>query len=97
MHITFGELRIGDTARKYIQRVLDNNWVSEGDNVKEFEQRFAAKFGYKHAVATSSGTDADIVSCASLYEFGAKRGDEIIMPASNMKPSVKSTSGRISF
>ncbi len=90
MRITFGEIRIGDTARKYIQRALDSNWVSEGDNVKEFEQRFAAKFGYKHAVATSSGTDADIVSCASLYEFGAKRGDEIIVPALTFVASANS-------
>jgi len=81
MRIMFGDLRIGDIAKQYIQRALNENWVSEGANVKEFEQKFADKFGYKHAIATSSGTDADIVSCASLYDFGAKRGDEIIVPA----------------
>ncbi len=81
MRITFGDLKIGDIARKYVQRALEANWVSEGRNVTEFEQKFASKFGYKHAIATSSGTDADIVSCASLYDFGAKRGDEIIVPA----------------
>ncbi len=81
MRIAFGDLKIGDTARKYIQRALDNNWVSEGDNVRQFEREFAVKFGYKHTIATSSGTDADIVSCAALYEFGAERGDEIIVPA----------------
>lgn len=81
MRITFGDLKIGDTARKYVQRALDKNWISEGDNVKELERKFAAKFGYKHAIAVSSGTDADIVSCASLYDFGSRRGDEIIVPA----------------
>ena len=81
MRINFGDLKIGKTARKYIQEALDKNWISEGANVKKFEAGFAAKFGYKHAIAVSSGTDADIVSCASLYEFGAKRGDEIIVPA----------------
>lgn len=81
MRIMFGDLKIGDIARKYVQRALDRNWVSEGANVKEFEQNFAKKFGYKQAIATSSGTDADICSCASLYEFGANRGDEIIVPA----------------
>ncbi len=81
MRINFGDLVIGDIAKKYLQRVLDKNWASEGDNVKEFEEKFAARFGYKHAIATSSGTDADIVSCTSLYDFGAKRGDEIITPA----------------
>ncbi|MBA7709867.1 GDP-perosamine synthase [subsurface metagenome] len=81
MRIAFGDLKIGDTARKYVQDALDRNWISEGTNVREFEQKFAAKFGYKHAIAASSGTDADIVACASLYDFGAKRGDEIIVPA----------------
>lgn len=81
MRINFGDVKIGETARKYVQAALDKNWISEGSNVKEFEQKFAAKFGYKHAIATSSGTDADMVACASLYEFGAKRGDEIIVPA----------------
>ncbi len=81
MRINFGDLKIGDTARRYIQRALDANWVSEGKNVSEFEQKFAEKFGYKYAIATSSGTDADLVACALLYDFGAKRGDEIIVPA----------------
>ena len=81
MRIMFGGLEIGNIAKQYIQKAIDKNWVSEGDNVREFEQKFASEFGYKHAIATSSGTDADIVSCASLYEFGARRGDEIIVPA----------------
>ncbi len=81
MRINFGDVKIGNTARKYVQAALDKNWISEGSNVKEFEQKFASKFGYKHAIATSSGTDADMVACAALYEFGAKRGDEIIVPA----------------
>jgi len=81
VRITFGDLRLGDSAREYIRRAFDKNWVSEGANVKEFEQKFADKFGYRNAIATSSGTDADICCCASLYDFGAKRGDEIITPA----------------
>ncbi len=81
MRIAFGELKIGDIAKEYIQMAVDKNWVSEGANVKELEQKFAARFGYKHAIATSSGTDANICCCASLYDFGAKKGDEIIVPA----------------
>src|SRR4030043_1838419 len=55
MRIMFGELKVGNLARKYIQRALDENWVSEGANVREFEQRFTDKFGYEYAIATSSG------------------------------------------
>jgi len=81
MRISFGDLVIGDIAKKNFQKVFEKNWASEGDNVREFEAKFGTKFGYKHSIATSSGTDADIVACAALYDFGAERGDEIIVPA----------------
>ena len=67
--IRFGELRIGDVAREKIKKALDSNWISEGDNVKEFEQKFAQRFGWKHAIATSSGTDAGIVVWSAIREF----------------------------
>lgn len=79
--VPFGELRIGPTGRKKVATALNRNWVSEGPNVAEFERRFAEKFGYKHAIAVSSGTTADLCACMALYERGAKRGDEIIVPA----------------
>jgi len=44
-NISFGDLIISDTARKYMEKALTKNWVSEGENVKEFEQGFASKFG----------------------------------------------------
>ena len=81
MRIKFGDLVIGDIAKNRINKALEKNWVTEGANVKEFEEKFAKQFGYKHAIATSSGTDACIASLGSLYEFGAKRGDEVIVPA----------------
>lgn len=80
--ITFGELIIGETGRRYMQQALDANWVSGGPLVKEFEKQWSEKFGYKHSVAMSSGTDAGTAMCSMLYDFGAKRGDEIICPAS---------------
>jgi dTDP-4-amino-4,6-dideoxygalactose transaminase len=79
--IKFGELKIGKTAKKYLKTAIDRNWVSGGKNVEEFEDKFAKKFGYHYAIATSSGTDADICCCTSLYDFGAQRGDEVIVPA----------------
>ncbi len=79
--IGFGDIKIGQIARGYLNQALDRNWISEGPNVQEFERRFADLFGYKHAIATSSGTDAGIVAMSALSEFGAKRGDEVITPA----------------
>lgn len=79
--VTFGHIEVGEVARKYLKESLDRNWVSEGPNVQLFEKKFGELFGYPYTVATSSGTDAGIVAMASLYEFGAKRGDEVITPA----------------
>ncbi len=79
--VSFGHIEIGETARKYLQKAIDSNWVSEGENVREFEAAFRSRFGYPYAVATSSGTDAGMVAMAALFDRGADRGDEVITPA----------------
>ena len=81
MKVAFGELKIGGIAIKNIQRVIDNNWASGGPLVEEFEQKWSKKFNYPYSIAASSGTDAGTLMCALLYDFGAKRGDEIICPS----------------
>lgn len=81
MRINFGDLIIGDTAKHYVQKALCSNWITEGENVKQFEKNLSSLFDCKHVIATSSGTDADIVACSVLYDYGAKRGDEILVPA----------------
>ena len=81
MRIEFGDLRFDERTRKQIEDVLKNNWISEGPKVKEFEKKFGELFGYKHNISMSSGTSADMAACMALYEFGAKQGDEIIVPA----------------
>jgi dTDP-4-amino-4,6-dideoxygalactose transaminase len=79
--VPFGTVSVTPKARQLINKALDSNWLTKGKYVKEFEEKFAALFGVKHGIAVSSGTDADALACAVLYDFGAKRGDEIIVPA----------------
>ena len=79
--VNFGHIEVGKLGRKYLRDALDRHWVSEGPNVRLLEERFAKKFGYRYAVATSSGTDAGIVANAALLDRGASRGDEVITPA----------------
>lgn len=79
--VPFGTVSITDDARKLIDEILDTKWVTRGKYVEEFERQFAKLFGAKDAVAVSSGTDADALALAVLHDFGAKRGDEIIIPA----------------
>lgn len=81
MHVPFGTVSITPDAEAMIQKAVSSKWVTRGKYVKEFEERFADTFGVKHAIAVSSGTDADAIACAALYDLGAKRGDEIIVPA----------------
>lgn len=81
MKIPFGTITITEKAKDLIKGSLDSNRVSCGKYVREFEKRFAELIGVKEAVALSSGTDADALALAVLHDFGAKRGDEIIIPA----------------
>ncbi|MCK5580176.1 MAG: DegT/DnrJ/EryC1/StrS family aminotransferase [Candidatus Omnitrophica bacterium] len=79
--VPFGTVSITDEARKLIDTALETGFVTRGKYVDEFERRFARFFGVKDAVAVSSGTDADALAMAVLYDYGAQRGDEIIVPA----------------
>ena len=79
--IPFSHLEIGPVSRRWLNEALERNWVSEGANVQRFEAGFAAQFGYRHAIATSSGMTAGVVAMRVLLERGAQRHDEIITPA----------------
>lgn len=79
--VPFGTLSITEKSKKLVNEILDSGRISGGKYVREFEKRFAELIGTKEAVAVSSGTDADALALAVLYDFGAKRGDEVIIPA----------------
>lgn len=81
MRIPFGTIAVTKESRELINEALDSVRLSSGRLVKEFESKFAALTGTKEAVAVSTGTDADILALAVLHDFGAKRGDEVIVPA----------------
>jgi dTDP-4-amino-4,6-dideoxygalactose transaminase len=81
MKMPFGTITITPKARALVNQALDGGHVSSGKLVRQFEERFAELVGAKEAVALSSGTDADALAMAVLYDFGAQRGDEIIVPS----------------
>lgn len=81
MKIPFGALSVTEKAKELVTAALKRNSLSSGKYVREFEKKFAQLVGAKEAVAVSSGTDALALSLAVLYDFGAKRQDEVIMPA----------------
>ena len=67
--IEFGELRIGQNARRNLLHVCDTNWASGGPKVKDLEDRWSKLFGYKRSVAMSSGTDGVTNACLALYDL----------------------------
>ena len=81
MKIPFGTISVTEKSKKLIEQILESNRLSSGKFVREFEKRFAELVGTKESVAVGTGTDADSLALAALYDFGARRGDEIIVPA----------------
>ena len=81
MRIPFGTVSVTEKSKRIIGKILHSNRLSSGKYVREFEKGFAELIGVKEAIAVSSGTDALALALAVLYEFGARRCDEIILPA----------------
>jgi len=81
MRVPFGTISITPESRRLVNSVLDSGKVSNGRYVRELEERFAALTGSAEAVAVSSGTDAATLALAVLHDFGAARGDQVMIPA----------------
>ena len=64
-----------DAINARIQRVLDHGQYVMGPEVKELEDRLAARTGAKHCVAVASGTEALLIA---LLALGVKPGDEVV-------------------
>ncbi|MEK7600449.1 MAG: DegT/DnrJ/EryC1/StrS family aminotransferase [Patescibacteria group bacterium] len=59
-----------------------NGWLSTQNKVKEFEAAFANYLGVTYAIATNSGSSANLLALDALMQSGALvRGDEVIVPA----------------
>lgn len=74
----------GDEELEAIRRVWHSDRYTMGEEVKRFEDAFAAKFGMTHAVMVNSGSSANLVGVAALCykrDRPLQRGDEVIVPA----------------
>ena len=71
---------------KAIQAVLDHGQYIMGPEVRELEDQLAEFTGVKHAVSTSSGTDA-LILC--LMALGLKPVMVSLFPASVLPPALK--------
>ena len=81
MKIPFGTVLITEKSKKLVQECLNQGRISSGRLVRKFEEKIGKLIGTHEAVTVSSGTEAVTLALAVLYDLGAKRGDEIILPA----------------
>jgi len=73
--LPYGHQSIDERDIQVVVATLRSDWLTTGPKVVEFEDRFAAWVGAKHAVSFSSGTAA---LHASVFAAGLKAGDEAI-------------------
>jgi len=73
--LPYGRQNLDDSDIRAVVDVLKSDWLTTGPKVGEFEERFAARVGARHAIGFSSGTAA-LHGAAFAAELGA--GDEAI-------------------
>ncbi len=66
---------IGERELEAVRRPLSSGWVTQGPEVRAFEEEFAAAVGAQHACAVSSCTTALHLA---LKAVGVRPGDEVI-------------------
>lgn len=75
--ISIAKPSIGKEESMAVMRVLESGALASGKVVEEFEAALAARLGFRHAVAVSSGTAGLHIALAAL---GVKAGDEVAVP-----------------
>jgi dTDP-4-amino-4,6-dideoxygalactose transaminase len=66
---------VGEEEKRKVLEVLDSGFITQGKVTVEFEEKFAAFAGTKHAVAASSGTTALHLA---LLALGIGTGDKVL-------------------
>lgn len=78
--IKLTELKVSAKARKRVDELLSSGNIGQGPLIQEFEEKFAAWVGAKHAIAVSSGTMADTIAVAVIKNLN-NENDRVLIPA----------------
>lgn len=81
---------LDETDTAAVAECLASGWLSMGPRTQEFETRFAAMSGARHALAVTNGTAALHLAYLALG-LDAFKGDEIIQPAINFVAAANMT------
>jgi len=71
--IRIGDLKITEKEKRILNEILDSGMVTENENTRNFEKRWAEKIGTRYSIAVNSGTSALI---SGLYALKYLSGDE---------------------
>jgi dTDP-4-amino-4,6-dideoxygalactose transaminase len=86
--VPLSDLDYGSEEADAVQRVIASKWLSMGQEVRAFEEEFAAMQEAKHALAVSSATAGLHLA---LLALGVGPGDEVIQPALNFVAAANMT------
>ncbi len=75
--IPWWEPSLGAEEQRLVLKVLESNYLNDGEVTEEFERRLARFCGAAHAVGVTSGTAGIFLSLAAC---GIRPGDEVIIP-----------------
>lgn len=86
MPIPLSRPPVDDEVKKAVLAAVESGQYILGPECKAFEKEFAAYNGAKHAVLTTSATAA---LWMLIKAFGAKAGDEILVPSHTAFPTIE--------
>ncbi len=67
----------GESEKNAVVKVLESQYINDGDVTRGFEEKIATFLGCRHCIAVTSGTAAIALS---LMALGIGPGDEVIIP-----------------
>ena len=77
-HIKYASQNVSDSDIRIISKVLRDEFLTQGPNVSDFENKLKKRFGSKYCIVTSSGSSALKLAVKSL---NLKKNDHIIVPS----------------
>lgn len=84
--VPFHCIDVGEEEAQAAADVVRSGWLTMGSRTIEFEEKFAAYAGAKHAISLCSGTAGLHLA---LDAIGLKQGDEVLVPTTTFTASAE--------